>query len=198
MKNIIIISLALLIVGWIAYSIYSELRFAAQFADRIAERTRSGPVMYSAPSEDHASSVKPLQELYNGTLKAWCDGNGTAYGAAFTKDAEYIAFNGEINRGRPAIIAGHQELFDKWLKGTCLVGAIESIRFLSADIAVIVALGGTTFDGKEQLRRPSIQTYIAKRNEEGWLFSNFQNSRVSEGNVLQMIVLGIRTSLLRM
>ncbi|WP_141735216.1 SgcJ/EcaC family oxidoreductase [Oligoflexus tunisiensis] len=195
MKNIIIISLALLIVGWIAYSIYSELRFAAQFADRIAERARSGPILYSASGE---SSIQSLQDLYHGTLKAWCDGNGTAYGAAFTEDVEYIAFTGEVKRGRPAIIAGHQDLFDKWLKGTCLVGAIESIRFLSADTAVIVALGGTTFDGRQQLRRPSIQTYIAKRNEEGWLFSNFQNSRVSDGNILEMIVLGIRTSLLRM
>lgn len=198
MRNFVIISLASLIVGWVAYSIYSELRFAAQFADRIADRARSGPLMYSASGEDHTSSVKHLQELYKGTLKAWCDGNGSAYGAAFTEDAEYIAFSGELIRGRPAIITGHQELFDKWLKDTCLVGVIESIRFTSPDVAVVVALGGTTFDGKDQLRRPSIQTYIARRDDEGWFFSNFQNNRVSEGNALQMIALGIRTSLLRM
>jgi uncharacterized protein (TIGR02246 family) len=182
----------------VAFSVLSELKFAKQFESRMSERVENGPVIYAATESYSQESITALQTLYQTTLQAWCRGDGTAYGLAFAEDAEYIAFTGEITRGRRAIASAHQELFDKWLKGSCLVGTIESIRFLTPDAVVIVALGGTTFDGKNVLRRPSIQTYTAVHQGGSWLFTNFQNSRVADGNVLQMMVLGIRTGLLRM
>jgi uncharacterized protein (TIGR02246 family) len=197
MKNVIII-LTVLVLGCITYTFVNELNFSKAFEKRMAERIERGPIIYANPTEDHTSAIESLQTLYQSTLTAWCNGDGAVYGNAFTADAEYIAFTGEITRGRTEITASHQELFQKWLKDTCLVGTIESIRFPASDIAVIVALGGTTFDGKSVLKRPSIQTYVAQRHEAGWLFSNFQNSRVADGNVFQLIALGIRTSLFRM
>ena len=76
-------------------------------------------------------------------LAAWGRGDGQAYGALFTDDAEYIAFDGAITKGRRTIADWHQQLFDTWLKGTRLVGQIDSLRFLGADTAVIVASGAS-------------------------------------------------------
>lgn len=196
--KIFLMALLVTIVLGMVFSVYSELEFAQQFEKRVAERERNGPIIDSASATDLNDSIAFLQKLYKGTLQAWCDGNGQAYGSAFDDNAEYIAFTGEVTRGRQEITAAHQVLFEKWLKGSCLVGTIETIRFLTPDVAVIVALGGTTFDGKNVLRRPSIQTYVALRKKNIWRFTNFQNSRVSEGSFLQLIVLGIRTSVFRM
>jgi uncharacterized protein (TIGR02246 family) len=66
------------------------------------------------------------------------------------------------------------------LKGTRLVGEMESVRFLSPDVALMHALGGTVMRGKSRPapERDSIQTLVAiKRNGE-WRLAAFQNTRV--------------------
>ena len=66
------------------------------------------------------------------------------------------------------------------MKGTRLVGEMESVRFLSPDVALMHALGGTVMRGKSRPapERDSIQTLVAiKRNGE-WRLAAFQNTRV--------------------
>jgi uncharacterized protein (TIGR02246 family) len=128
-------------------------------------------------------------------LAAWGRGDGQAYGALFTDDAEYVAFDGSITKGRRAIADWHQQLFDSWLKGTRLVGQIDSLRFLGADAAVIVASGATLMPGKDRPVRPSVQTLVAAKRDGEWRFVSFQNTRIVKRNALQWILFGIGTRL---
>lgn len=107
-------------------------------------------------------------------------GSGRIATATHDDDGELIGFDGTHLRGRQEIAAFHQPLFDKWLKGTRLVGQTKSVRFLSRDVALIHAVGGTVMPGKSTPapERDSIQTLVATRRAGEWRLDAFQNTRV--------------------
>ena len=43
--------------------------------------------------------------------QAWNDGDGEAFGALYAQDATFVTIRGEWATGRPAITAGHTEIF---------------------------------------------------------------------------------------
>lgn len=110
-----------------------------------------------------------------------------------------MAFDGSHTKGRERIAASHQELFDRWLKGTRLTGQITHLRFLSDDVALAHAAGGTIFPGETRPRpsRNSIQTLIATRQDGAWRFTAFHNTRVPRRSKLQWIIYGIIERLFR-
>jgi uncharacterized protein (TIGR02246 family) len=128
----------------------------------------------------HQTDEAKILALFEDLLADWGRGDGEAYGSRFTEDADYVAFDGTRIRGRVEIAASHQELFDKWLKGTRLTGRVLSIKFPGPDVALVHARGGTVMPGKSKPspERDSIQTLVAVREGEGWRFAAFHNSRV--------------------
>lgn len=121
-----------------------------------------------------------IRQLFQSLLDAWGAGDATAYTALFTEEADYIAFDGVNQKGRAAILAGHQPLFERFLKGSRLVGEITSIRFLCPDVALIHASGNTILAGKTAPapERASVQTLVAVREQGEWRFTAFHNTRV--------------------
>lgn len=96
------------------------------------------------------------------------------------RTGDLVGFDGQHLKGREEIAPFHQQLFDKWLKGTRLVGKVEDVRFLSPDVALIHAVGGTVMRGKSEPSpgRGSIQTLVATRQEGEWRLAAFQNTRI--------------------
>lgn len=121
-----------------------------------------------------------IYALFEALLDDWGRGDGAAYGSRFTANADYVAFDGTHTRGREEISVSHQELFDRHLKGTRLVGEIESVKFIGSDVALVHASGGTVMRGrtKPSPERASIQTLVAVRCNGEWLLTAFHNSRV--------------------
>jgi len=140
-----------------------------------------------------------VRGLFQRLLDAWGRGDGSAYGALFTADADYVAFDGSRTVGRQAIAESHQRLFDTWLKGTRLTGRIEAVRFLCPDVALVHATGGTIFAGESAPRpsRDSIQTLVAVKRDGEWRFTAFHNSRTLRRTRLQWMLYGIGTKLFR-
>jgi uncharacterized protein (TIGR02246 family) len=128
----------------------------------------------------HQTDEAQILALFDDLLEDWGRGDGEAYGSRFTEDADYVAFDGTRTRGRREIAASHQQLLDKWLKGTQLKGRILSVKFLGSDVALVHATGGTIIRGKTKPspERDSIQTLVAVRDGGGWRFAAFHNSRV--------------------
>jgi uncharacterized protein (TIGR02246 family) len=128
----------------------------------------------------HQTDEARILALFDDLLDDWGKGDGEAYGSRFTEEADYVAFDGTHTRGRREISASHQELFDKWLKGTQLTGRILSITFLGSDVALVHATGGTVMHGKTKPspERDSIQTLVAVRDGDEWRFAAFHNCRV--------------------
>jgi len=121
-----------------------------------------------------------IRALFEDLLGDWGRGDGEAYGSRFSEDADYIAFDGTRTRGRAEVSASHQQLFDRFLKGTRLTGRILSIKFPGPDVALVHATGGTVMRGKMKPspERDSIQTLVAVREGTEWRFAAFHNSRV--------------------
>jgi uncharacterized protein (TIGR02246 family) len=134
-----------------------------------------------------------VRDLFDQLLDTWGRGDGQSYGSLFTDDADYVAFDGSNRRGAQAIGDEHQQLFDTWLKGTRLVGQIESVRFLTPAVALLHTTGGTIFPGQrdERGRRPSIQTLVAVKRDSTWKFTAFHNTRIVHRNKLQWILYGL-------
>jgi uncharacterized protein (TIGR02246 family) len=128
----------------------------------------------------HQTDEAKIRALFGDLLGDWGRGDGEAYGSRFTEDADYVAFDGTHTRGRREISASHQQLFDKFLKGTQLTGRLLSIKFPCPDVALVHATGGTIMRGKRgpSPERASIQTLVAVREGDEWRFAAFHNCRV--------------------
>ena len=129
---------------------------------------------------DKPADERAIHELFERLLEDWAGGDGYAYGSRFTEDADYVAFDGTHTKGRREISASHQELFDKWLKGSRLTGRILGVKFLAPGVALVHAGGGTVMRGKTRPspERGSIQTLVVVKRGGEWRLAAFHNSRV--------------------
>src|SRR5918993_3514514 len=97
----------------------------------------------TTPAEEAA-----VRDLYQQLMDGWNRGSGEAFAAVFVEDGDLVAFDGTHFKGHKEIASFHQQLFDKWMKGTRLVGQVKDVRFLSPDVALMHAVGGTVMRGK--------------------------------------------------
>jgi uncharacterized protein (TIGR02246 family) len=129
---------------------------------------------------DAEADQTAVRSLYTELMEAWNRGSGADFAAVFAEDGDLVAFDGTHLAGRAVIEAAQQELFDKWMKGTRLIGEVRGVRFLGPDVAVMHAMGNTIPRGKKKPNRAraSIQTLVATRGDHGWRLAAFQNTRV--------------------
>jgi uncharacterized protein (TIGR02246 family) len=140
---------------------------------------RTMPTREEAAANDSADEAA-VRALYQQLMDGWNQGSGDAFAAVFTEDGDLVGFDGTHFKGRQEIAPFHQRLFDKWLKGSRLVGEVKDVRFLSPDVALMHAVGGTVMRGKSEPvpERDSIQTLVATRQDGEWRLAAFQNTRL--------------------
>jgi uncharacterized protein (TIGR02246 family) len=136
--------------------------------------------MHDTSTANHSADEAAVRALYQQIMNGWNQGSGDAFAAAFTEDGDLVGFDGTHFKGRQQIAPFHQQLFDKWLKGSRLVGEVKDVRFLSPDVALMHAVGGTVMRGKTDPvpERDSIQTLVAMRQDGEWRLAAFQNTRL--------------------
>ena len=80
---------------------------------------------HGGPSANHSRDEAAVRALYQELMDGWNQGSGAAFAAVFTEDGDLVAFDGTHFKGRQEIAPFHQQLFDKWLKGSRLVGEVK-------------------------------------------------------------------------
>src|SRR5919202_2228548 len=80
-----------------------------------------------------------IRSLYQKMIDGWNEGSGDAFAAPYSEDSDVVGFDGTYMKGRLEITSFHQMLFDKFLRGSRLIGKIRSIRFVTDNVAVIIA-----------------------------------------------------------
>jgi uncharacterized protein (TIGR02246 family) len=140
---------------------------------------RTMPTREEAAANDSADEAA-VRALYQQLMDGWNQGSGDAFAAVFTEDGDLVGFDGTHLKGRQEIAPFHQQLFDKWLKGSRLVGQVKDVRLLHPDVALMHAVGGTVLRGKSEPvpERDSIQTLVATRQDGEWRLAAFQNTRL--------------------
>jgi uncharacterized protein (TIGR02246 family) len=128
---------------------------------------------------DSGSDETTIRNLYQRTIDGWNKASGDAFAAPYTDDSDFIGFDGTYMKGRQQIASFHQMLFDKFLTGSRLIGKVRSIRFVTVDVAIMIAVGGTVMAGQSDIEpeRNSIHTIVALKRNNNWYFTAFQNSR---------------------
>ncbi|MFL6425584.1 MAG: SgcJ/EcaC family oxidoreductase [Nitrososphaeraceae archaeon] len=123
---------------------------------------------------------QPSETFYQKTINGWNKGRGDAFAVPYSEDSDFVGFDGTYMKRRQQIASFHQEPFDKFLKGSRLIGKIKSIRFVTIDVAIMIAIGGTVMAGQSDIEpeRNSIHTIVAVKRDSNWCFTAFQNSRV--------------------
>jgi uncharacterized protein (TIGR02246 family) len=95
----------------------------------------------TAPTDADETQIR---DLFQRMLDSWQD--AAAYAQCFTPDADYIIGNGTLERGRKEIVEGQEIIFSAWARNSNLEGSIDRIRFLTNDVATLIAYGHIVFN----------------------------------------------------
>ncbi|MBC7304470.1 MAG: SgcJ/EcaC family oxidoreductase [Nocardia sp.] len=127
------------------------------------------------------SEQTAVLELLSAQVAAWAAGDGAAFAATFTEDADFVSVIGEFIRGRAQLAAVMQEGFDGFMRGTHLSEPERStLRFPTPDTAILVTYGVRVLRrGQPAPPHSSVQIRTAARMNDGWQFTSFQNTRIA-------------------
>jgi uncharacterized protein (TIGR02246 family) len=108
----------------------------------------------------------------------WNTKSGAAFAKPFAEDADYVVINGNYIKGRSAIEAGHQRIFDTIYKETTLSLTVKQIRFLRSDVAVAHVSAQLSGPAKDTVNNAMITVTLTKE-KQGWVIAAFQNTSVA-------------------
>lgn len=120
-----------------------------------------------------------LRTIVPRLVEAWNRGNGEAFAAPFTEDADFIAFEGTHLHGREQIRSFHQRMFDTVLQGTRLWGEVKFVHVHSPSFAILHGVAGTTLAGQSRPSpgRDSAQLFVATKTNGSWRVAAMLNGR---------------------
>ena len=129
---------------------------------------------------DEAQDRLAIQAVVAGLAEAWGKGDGRAWGSYFTEDADFTAWFGRYLKGRDAIAASHQQIFDTVYKNTKARLEIRSLRFLRSDVAVVHLYGSVVGEGEELPAEPHVvPVAVLTKESKSWRLAVFQNTKNS-------------------
>jgi uncharacterized protein (TIGR02246 family) len=164
--------LAVLALGAMLGLVVAQERPARQSAPR-----PSGSAQTTA-SQERESDVRAITDLLASFVKAYNEKDAQALGALFTPDAEIEDEDGEVTRGRDAIVSRFSGIF-KESGGDRLTVDTDALRFLGTDIAIEEGTASITPGAGEppQTNRYSV---IYARQGGRWLHARIRDEQPDE------------------
>ena len=129
-------------------------------------------------SQEREPDVRAIADLLASFVKAYNQKDAKALGALFTPDAEIEDEDGDITRGRDAIVARFAETLAGSEAGTLAVNT-ESLRFLGTDLAIEEGTASLTVSAgaPPQTNRYSV---IYARQGGRWLHARIRDEQPDE------------------
>jgi len=110
---------------------------------------------------------------------AWNAGDGHAYGAFFTEDANYITVLGHLIRSRQSIAGAHQGIFHTIYKGSTVRQTVADARALTGDVIIAhVNIVLNVPSGYIAGDHNALQTLIIINRDGVWRVAHFQNTLI--------------------
>lgn len=169
--------------NWKSTSLIAGLGALLLVAVCATESEQKEQVMNSPTPNTPASNAADeaaIRALRQQMVDGWNQGSGAGFAAPFAEDGEQIVFEGTHFKNKQEIASFHQQLFDKFMKGSRLVGEVKFIRFLTPDVAVMHSVGGTVMPGATETSagRDSMQMYVVTKRDGQWRIKEFLNARM--------------------
>jgi len=125
-------------------------------------------------SSDEALIRQNVEQMVSG----WNAKSAADYVKSFAEDADFVVINGSQLKGRAAIEKGHQQIFEIFFKDANIAAAVEQIRFVRPDVA-IVHLSGERFPKNDRSQTiKSRITVVMVKNKDKWEIAAFQNTQI--------------------
>ena len=141
--------------------------------------TKSQPAAApDAITAGESASTRAIGELLEGFVKAYNAKDTKALGALFTQNAEIEDEDGEITRGREAIVARFADVFKGPGSGTLTVKS-DSIHFLTTDLAIEEGTATLAAAGDEPARSNRYRVIYAREGGR-WLHARIQDEASEE------------------
>jgi uncharacterized protein (TIGR02246 family) len=124
-----------------------------------------------------SSDRAAIEAIVSQLESAWNAGDGQAFGAPFTPDADFVTIRAEHFRGRDAIASGHAGIFWTIYAGSVVRYTVESVRLLRPDVALlhvysILNAPSGPLAGQHMSRFSAVLT----RDAGGWQIASFHNT----------------------
>jgi uncharacterized protein (TIGR02246 family) len=160
--------------------------------------TRNPPIAnhllkYQSMTADEQS----IHQIVNQLETNWNASDSAGFAAPFASDAEFVDILGRRHKGRPAIEAGHRQIFDTIYGGSRNKYTVERIRFVRPDVAIafvharlVSRVGGAVDDARRALRADENQpiseaqarpTLVLSMDGSRWEIVAFQNTKMAAG-----------------
>jgi len=127
----------------------------------------------------NAADDAAIKNLVKNLEDGWTKKDGNLFAKPFAEDADYVVVNGMYIKGKKAIAASHQSIFDSFYKETFIKTEVANIRYIRPDIAIVHIDGkmtGTSY-GKTVDTKAKISLTVEK-TATGWQIDAFQNTGV--------------------
>ena len=125
----------------------------------------------------NVSDESAVRALLDQFIEGWNEASGAKLSRPFAPDAEFINIMGLRVRGRDLIARGHDELFETVFFGTRLSGGVETVRFLTREIAYADGiLNLQNSDGTPHtMTERALPAFIAVKEKGAWSIVIFRN-----------------------
>jgi len=140
-------------------------------------------VSLSGNAQKMSKDETAVRQIVQQVQDAWNIHDGKAFAAPFAENADYVVVNGLYLSGREAIEKGHIQIFTTIYKDSRNIAAVQSVRFLRSDVAVVHVKWNLEFSvGGEPKKATAMNTMIMTKDKGKWSIAAFQNTPVETGS----------------
>jgi uncharacterized protein (TIGR02246 family) len=144
-----------------------------------------GDIQTTVPPE-REPDVQAVRDLLAAFVKAYNETDAKALGALFTQAAEIEDEDGEVTRGRDAIVGRFSKIFQE-SDGESLAVDADSLRFLGTDIAIEEGTASLS-TGEDNPPRTNRYTVIYARQNGRWLHARIRDEEPDEVSLHEQLV----------
>ena len=137
------------------------------------------PAISAADNAGRSGDEAAIRRVIANLAEAWTKGDAKTWAEQFTDDADFTAWMGSTVHGREAILRGHDTLFTRVYKDTKQRINVQSVRFLTDNVAAVEA--DATVVKRDAAFPDSPQTVFAAvliKQGQAWKISVFHNTRI--------------------
>jgi uncharacterized protein (TIGR02246 family) len=130
--------------------------------------------------DHHAEDEAAIRTIVDLVRAGWNANSGQRFAAPFAEDADYVIVDGRYIKGRQSIEQGHQQIFDTIYKGSNNTAAVQSVRFLRADVAVVHVEWHLKFQQGDVMRQAkAMNTMMLTKDNHVWSIATFHNTPIA-------------------
>jgi uncharacterized protein (TIGR02246 family) len=134
---------------------------------------------FSADKKEHSADEAAIRQIVANLADAWTKGDAKMWADQFTDDADFTAWMGSTIKGREAILRGHDALFTRVYKDTKQRINVDSVRFLSDNVAAVQADATVVKRDAAFPETPhTVFAAILVKQNQAWKIAVFHNTRV--------------------